>query len=63
MSMKNIYIEILYEKFKNILSDNFIRVMIECCALRLTLQNHHSPIDFKPFTDNKNLLIAPFKLG
>lgn len=44
ISMKNIYIEILYEKLKNILSDNFIGVMIECCALRLTLQGHDSPL-------------------
>jgi hypothetical protein len=61
--MKNIYIEILYERLKNILSDNFIGVMVECCALRLTLQNHDSPVDFKPFKDSRNLLIEPFKLG
>ena len=61
--MKNIYIEILYEKLKNILSDNFIGVLIESCALRLTLQNHDSPVDFKPFKDNRNLLIEPFELG
>ena len=61
--MKNIYIEILYEKLKNILSDNFIGVMIECCALRLTLQNHRTPVDFKPFTDSRNLLIEPLTLS
>ena len=61
--MKNIYIEILYEKLKSVLSDNFIGVMIECCALRLTRQNHDSPVDFQPFKDSRNLLIEPLKLG
>ena len=61
--MKNIYIEILHEKLKKSLSDNFTGVMIECCALRLTLQGYDSAVDFKPFKDSRNLLIEPFKLG
>jgi hypothetical protein len=61
--MKNIHIETLYDKLKGILSDNFIGVMVECCALRLTMQGHNSPVDLKPFEDGRNLLIESLKLS
>jgi hypothetical protein len=61
--MKNIHIETLYDKLKGILSDNFMGVMVECCALRLTLQGHASPVDLKPFKEDRNLLIESLKLG
>jgi hypothetical protein len=61
--MKNIHIEGLYETLKGVLSDNFIGIMVECCALRLTLQGHSTPVDLKPFEEDKNLLTETLKLN
>jgi hypothetical protein len=61
--MKNIHIEALYETLRGVLSDNFIGIMVECCALRLNTQGHTSPVDLKPFEDSKNLLTESLKLN
>lgn len=37
-------------------------VMIECCALRLTMQGHYAPVDIMPFNDSRNLLTESLKL-
>jgi hypothetical protein len=61
--MNDIHIEMLYDKLKGILSDNFIGTMVECCVLRLTTQGHISPVELTPFNDSRNLLLKPLKLN
>lgn len=61
--MNDIHIEMLYDKLKGILSDNFIGTMVECCVLRLTTQGHLSPVALTPFNDSRNLLLKPLKLN
>jgi hypothetical protein len=61
--MKNIHIEGLYETLKGVLSDNFIGIMVECCALRLTLQGHTTPVDLKPYEEDKNLFTESLKFN
>jgi hypothetical protein len=54
--MNSIKIEDLYSQLEDILSEKFIGMMVECCALCLESQSHSSPIVLASFEDRKNLM-------
>lgn len=61
--MENIYIESLYEKLNDLLSQHFTGMLVECCAICLNAEGHTQSVKLHPYLHTKNEITSALKLS
>ena len=61
--MKNIQIEDLFKKLKDLFSEHFTGMLIECCIIRLNSEGHKKGVKLFPYVHTKNMIDSALELS
>lgn len=61
--MKNIHVENLFEKLKDLFSEHFTGMLIECCIVRLNTEGHQNGVRLSPYDHSKNMITSSLALS